>query len=245
MDGSGKISDDVATRSQIVEDYLKAIYSLAERGGPADAAASGDAGGVGESEPVSTSRIAERLALSASSVSGMLRRLTVQGLVDHRPYGGVTLTGAGLTTALQVVRRHRLVEMFLVAKLGYSWDEVHEEAELLEHTMTDRLVERIDVALGRPRFDPHGDPIPGPDGEIALVPAQRLSGLGAGDSGHLTRVDDQDPAVLRHLTDVGISLGESIALVEKLPFDGPFVIRTDDGRTLQLGPALANALWIS
>ncbi len=227
------IVEDVGTRSQIVEDYLKAIFSLAERGGS------------GQDEPVTTSRVAERLGLSASSVSGMLRRLAAQGLVDHRPYGGVTLTDSGRAAALQVVRRHRLVEMFLVAQLGYSWDEVHEEAELLEHTMTDRLVERIDAALGSPRFDPHGDPIPGPDGEIRPVDAHRLSALHAGDEGHLARVDDQDPAVLRHLTEVGITLGESIRLVERLPFDGPFVVRTEDGRTHQFGPALANALWIA
>jgi DtxR family Mn-dependent transcriptional regulator len=227
-----KIMEDVGTRSQIVEDYLKAIFSLAERGGSGD-------------NPVTTSRVAERLSLSASSVSGMLRRLASQGLVDHRPYGGVTLTDSGRTVALQVVRRHRLVEMFLVAQLGYSWDEVHEEAELLEHTMTDRLVERIDAALGRPRFDPHGDPIPGPDGEILSVDAQRLSQLGAGDTGRLIRVDDQDPAVLRYLTEVGIGLGQGVLLIERLPFDGPFVVRTDDGRTHQLGPGLANALWIA
>jgi DtxR family Mn-dependent transcriptional regulator len=241
--------EDVGTRSQIVEDYLKAIFSLAERdgahGGQHGGQHGGPAGGAIEHEPVTTSRVAERLGLSASSVSGMLRRLAAQGLVDHRPYGGVTLTDTGLATALQVVRRHRLVEMFLVAQLGYSWDEVHEEAELLEHTMTDRLVQRIDAALGSPRFDPHGDPIPGPDGELPWVDAHRLSGLNPGDTGHLARVDDQDPAVLRHLTDVGISLGESIRLIERLPFDGPYVISTDDGRTHQLGPALANALWIA
>lgn len=224
--------EDVGTRSQIVEDYLKAIFSLGERGG-----SQGD-------EPVTTSRVAERLGLSASSVSGMLRRLVAQDLVDHRPYGGVTLTATGWAAALQVVRRHRLVEMFLVAQLGYSWDEVHEEAELLEHTMTERLVERIDAALGRPKFDPHGDPIPGPDGEIHAVDAHRLSVLEPGDTGRLARVDDQDPAVLRYLTDVGISLGQNIQLIERLPFDGPFVVRTDDDRTHQLGPALANALWI-
>lgn len=233
MEDSGKIAEDVGTRSQIVEDYLKAIFSLAERGEAQ------------EPEAVSTSRLAERLGLSASSVSGMLRRLAAQDLVDHRPYGGVTLTDGGRAIAVQVVRRHRLIEMFLVAQLGYSWDEVHEEAERLEHTMTDRLVERIDAALGRPRFDPHGDPIPGPDGAIPSVDAHRLSGLDPGATGSLARVDDQDPAVLRYLTEVGISLGESIQLIERLPFDGPFVIRTDDGRSHQLGPALANALWIS
>jgi len=220
--------EDPGTRSQIVQDYLKEIFAMAER----DAA------------PATTSKLAERLSLSASSVSGMLRRLAAAGLVDHRPYGGVTLTETGLSAALQVVRRHRLVEMYLVARLGYSWDEVHDEAELLEHSMSDRLVERIDAALGRPRFDPHGDPIPGPDGEVPVLRARRLSSVGVGDSGILARVDDSDPAVLRHLTSAGIELGQRIELLDRLPFDGPFVVRTDQDCTHELGPTLANALWI-
>jgi DtxR family Mn-dependent transcriptional regulator len=217
------------TRSQTAEDYLKAIFSLGERDGG----------------PVTTSRLSERLGLSASSVSGMVRRLVAQGLVDHRPYGGVTLTEAGLTAALQVVRRHRLVEMFLVAQLGYGWDEVHDEAEILEHAVSDLLVERIDVALGRPRFDPHGDPIPGTSGELPTVDARRLVGLTAGAIGRLVRVDDQDPTVLRHLTQTGIRLGQSIELVDQLPFNGSYLVRTEDGRTHHFPPALAGALWIS
>lgn len=224
--------EEAGARSQIVQDYLKAIFSLGERSAP-------------DTEVVTTSAVAERLGLSASSVSGMLRRLATQGLVDHRPYAGVSLTATGLAAALAVVRRHRLVEMFLVAQLGYSWDEVHEEAELLEHTMTERLVERIDVALGRPRFDPHGDPIPGQDGSLPTVDAHRLSTLESGAGGELARVDDQDPAVLRHLTDLGISLGQRIEVLERLPFEGPYVIRTGDGRIHQLGPTLASALWIA
>lgn len=215
-------------RSQSLEDYLKAIFSLGER----------------DTLPVTTSRLSERLHLSASSVSGMLRRLATQGLVDHRPYGDVTLTSTGLTAALRIVRRHRLIEMFLVVQLGYSWDEVHDEAEILEHAVSDRLVERIDDALNHPRYDPHGDPIPGPDGAMPTMDAQRLPSHPPGHRGRLARVDDEDPAVLRHLTELGIGLGQSVELLDRLPFNGPYRVATDDGRIHQLGPALAHALWV-
>src|ERR1700712_3416085 len=216
------------SRSQPVEDYLKEIFSLSER----------------DDRPVTTSRLSERLGLSSSSVSGMLRRLATQDLIDHRPYGEIRLTSSGRAEALQVVRRHRLIEMFLVAHLGYGWDEGHDEAETLEHAVSEQLVERIDIALGRPRYDPHGDPIPGPDGALPALDAQRLPAHPLGQVGPLVRVDDQDPGVLRHLTDVGIGLGQRVELVERLPFDGPYVVRIDGVHLHHLGPALADALWI-
>jgi len=215
-------------QSQTVEDYLKTIYSLGER----------------DDGPVTTSRISQRLDLSASSVSGMLRKLARQGLIDHRPYGGIALTDVGLAGALRVVRRHRLVEMFLVAQLGYGWDEVHEEAEVLEHAISDQLVERIDAALGHPEFDPHGDPIPGLGGELPSFKAHRLPTLTPGRTGRLVRVDDRDPEVLRHLTQAGIALGQTIELLGQLPFDGPYLIRTQDGADHHFAPMLANALWV-
>lgn len=217
-----------ASRSPSVENYLKEIYSLGER----------------DQEPVTTSRLSERLGLSASSVSGMLRRLAAQGLVDHRPYSDVTLTAPGRAGALQIVRRHRLIEMFLVAKLGYSWDEVDEEAESMEHVVSELMVERMDVALGRPRYDPHGDPIPGVDGELPKMNAHRLIYATPGRSGRLVRVDDDDPAVLRHLSEAGIELGLQVTLVDRLPFDGPYVVEIGEGATHQLGPTLAEALWV-
>lgn len=227
----------VPPRSRQVEDYLKVIYSMAERA----------------TESVTTSGLSERLGLSPSSVSGMLRRLATAGLVDHQPYGGITLTDVGRAAALAVVRRHRLLEMFLVARLDYGWDEVHDEAEELEHAVSDRLLERIDAALGRPEFDPHGDPIPTPHGTLPDLHAQRLSTLEAGRAGVLVRVDDHDPRVLQHLDEVGIGLGARIELVHPLPFDGGWLVRVSTGDDPEpesasehrFPPALAGALWIS
>lgn len=217
-----------APHSQTVEDYLKTIYSFTER----------------DDGPVTTTGLSERLGLSASTVSGMLRKLTAQGLIDHQPYGRITLTDPGRSIALAVVRRHRLVEMFLVEHLAYRWDEVHQEAEVLEHAVSDLLIQRIDAALGGPRFDPHGDPIPSATGEVPIVDAHRMSALPPGSSGTLVRVDDHDPEVLRHLTQVGISLGDRIELLERLPFDGGQLIRTATA-THQFPPALATALWVN
>jgi DtxR family Mn-dependent transcriptional regulator len=215
--------------SQTVEDYLKTIYSLGERGEPS----------------VTTTGLSEQLGLSASTVSGMLRKLTAQGLIEHEPYGDITLTDAGRTIALAVVRRHRLVEMFLVSHLDYRWDEVHQEAEVLEHAVSDLLIARIDAALGRPQFDPHGDPIPSVTGEVPVVDGKRMSALPPGSAGTLVRVDDHDRKVLAHLTQIGITLGERIELLEQLPFGGGQLIRTSDRATHQFPPALAAALWIS
>lgn len=222
--------DSGAAHTAAVENYLKVIYSLAERDG----------------SPATTSRLAERLGVLASSASGMVRRLVELGLVEHRPYGEITLTEPGTTAALSVVRRHRLVEMYLVSELGFGWDEVHDEAEVLEHAVSDRLLERMDARLGRPRFDPHGDPIPGSDG-VPAVHAQRLSTVAPGTRGRLVRVDDTDPQMLRHLSERAIGLGEALELIDRRPFDGPFVVRSGDkGRVREhdFAPALAAALWI-
>jgi len=218
-----------APPSRTVEDHLKAIYSLGERGDGS----------------VTTTGLSEQLGLSASTVSGMLRKLTAQGLIEHEPYGDIALTGPGCKIALAVVRRHRLLEMFLVTHLGYRWDEVHQEAEVLEHAVSDLLIQRIDAALGSPRFDPHGDPIPSATGEVPVVDGQRMSALPPGSTGTLVRVDDHDPEVLAHLTLVGITLGERIELLEQLPFHGGQLIRTSDRTTHQFPPALAAALWVS
>lgn len=218
-----------APPSPTVQDHLKAIYSLGERG----------------DGPVTTTGLSEQLGLTASTVSGMLRKLTSQALIEHEPYGAITLTDAGRAIALAVVRRHRLVEMFLVTHLGYGWDEVHQEAEVLEHAISDLLVGRIDDALGSPRFDPHGDPIPSATGEVPVFDGQRMSTLAPGSTGTLVRVDDHDPSVLAYLTRLGISLGQPIELLEELPFGGGQLIRTGGAAAHQFPPALAGALWIN
>src|SRR5437870_4033515 len=162
---------DSLTRS--VEDYLKAIYRLSPEGRPA-----------------STSEIAHLLELSAPSVSGMVKRLSEQGLLEHVPYKGVQLTSEGRRAALRMVRRHRLIESYLVDFLGYSWDTVHAEAERLEHAVSDTLVERMAAALGHPSFDPHGDPIPTPDGSIAELDCIPLSDIPVGRTVELRQVDE-------------------------------------------------------
>lgn len=222
------MTDPPSSPTPAVEDYLKTIYSLHER----------------DAESVTTSRLAERLGLAASSVSGMLPRLTAQGLIEHRRYGGITLTDAGTAIALKIVRRHRLMEMFLVTHLAYRWDEVHREAEVLEHAVSDLLIERIDVALGSPRFDPHGDPIPTADGHMPTVDAHRLPEMPAGTTGSLVRVDDHDPLVLQHLTELGITLDDRLEVLEALPFGGGQLVRTGSGATHQFPPEFAAALWL-
>lgn len=212
--------------STAVEDYLKAVYVLGEHGGGS----------------ISTSEVAERMGVAASSVSGMVRKLRELGLVEHARYGAIALTEQGRRIALGVVRRHRLIEQLLVSDFGYAWDEVHEEAEALEHVVSDRLIEAIAERLGHPDVDPHGDPIPGSGGEVGRWQAQRLSEMAPGAEGDLVRVDD-DTAVLRHLTEHEVGLGDRIGLVRREPFGGPFVVRVGQ-RELQFGPELVDALWV-
>jgi DtxR family transcriptional regulator, Mn-dependent transcriptional regulator len=215
--------------SAAVEDYLKVVYVLGEHGGE-----------------VTTSSVAERMGVAASSVSSMVRRLRELGLVSHARYGDIALTDAGRRVALTVVRRHRLIEQLLVTDFGYAWDEVHDEAEVLEHAVSDRLLERIAEHLGHPTVDPHGDPIPGREGEVRAWEAQRLSGLGPGAAGLLVRVDD-DAEVLRHLTQHEIALGAHLRLVRREPFGGPFVVAVGHPpaeRTVHFGPELVASLWV-
>lgn len=221
------MTESAPTITQAAQDYLKAIYSLDER----------------DNDPVTTSRLAERLGLAASSVSGMLPRLTSQALIEHHPYGGITLTQQGRTIALKMVRRHRLMEMFLVTHLGYRWDQVHDEAEVLEHAVSDLLVERIDLALGSPAFDPHGDPIPTPEGDVPAVDARRLPDLPPGESGTLVRVDDHDPRILQHLSELGIGLGDRLQVLDLQPFGGGQQVLIGEVTHL-FPPELATALWV-
>lgn len=193
------------TRS--VEDYLKTIYRLSE------------------SRPAATSEIAQALDLSPASVSGMIKRLSEQRLLDHAPYRGAQLTEEGRRVALRMIRRHRLIESYLVATLGYSWDTVHDEAERLEHAVSDTLVERMAAALGHPTSDPHGDPIPAADGSMVEEDVVPLSELPAGTPFSIRRVGAEDPELLRHLAERGLLPGVALTIVDRQPFNGPITIR--------------------
>nr|WP_297426031.1 metal-dependent transcriptional regulator [uncultured Actinotalea sp.] len=176
------------------EDYLKAVWNAQEW----------------DPVPVSTTRLAQRLGVGAPTVSETVRLLADRGLLAHEPYRGVRLTPAGRAVAVQVVRRHRLLETWLVEHLGYGWDEVHDEAEVLEHAVSDRFVERVDAVLGRPTEDPHGDPIPAADGSIDRPAAVRLADLPAGAGGVVVRVSDADPDVLRECAAQGLRPGAAL-----------------------------------
>ncbi|GAB3742863.1 metal-dependent transcriptional regulator [Nocardiopsis nanhaiensis] len=223
-----------ARPSTSAEDYVKVIYDLQERG----------------TGPVTISGMAERLAVSNSSVSGMLRKLNELGFVEHQRYGNVSLTDTGTKAALAVLRRHRLLETYLVAELGYSWDEVHDEAEILEHVVSDKFVDRIATHLGDPVVDPHGDPIPTKEGTIVERESVLLSDAEAGTSGVIVRVNDTDPELLRYLADIDIGIGMSVEVVERLPFAGSIQIsvhpeKDDEVREQALGLVAAEALWLS
>jgi DtxR family transcriptional regulator, Mn-dependent transcriptional regulator len=216
-----------ARPSEAIEDYAKAIYSLAGRTGGA----------------VSTNALAERLGVTPASVSAMVKKLDERGLVEHVPYKGVALTPAGTRVALEVLRHHRLLETYLAEHLGVPWDRVHEEAEALEHVLSEYLEARIAAKLGHPTHDPHGDPIPSVELEIAEGDTAPLSGLDAGARGRFVRVSDSDPEMLRYLAERGVALGDELEVLERQPFDGPLTVRFGD-RLLTLGGALARAMRV-
>lgn len=205
---------DSAGISDAVQDYAKAIYSLRERS---------------DEQPVSTSALAERLGVSAASASAMVKRLETLGLASRRRYHGVELTGAGERVALEVIRHHRLLELYLAEALGMSWDRVHEEAEVLEHAISPELSELIAAKLGNPTHDPHGDPIPTVDGEISNQGSRPLADLEPGDSGVFVRVSDSDPEMLRWLSERGIAPGDRFEVIERQPFAGPLLVRFASG----------------
>ena len=210
-----------------VEDYVKAIYTL-------------DAG----EGSVTTTALAERLDVRPASVSGMLSKLTALGLVEHEPYRGVRLTEHGTRVALEVVRHHRLLELFLVESLGMTWDEVHAEAEVLEHVLSEELEELIAAKLGDPAFDPHGDPIPSRELTVPADESRSLYTLEPGERGTFVRVSDSDPAMLRFLSERGIAPGDAVEVVDRQPFDGPLYVRVADEEHV-LGAVLARAMRIT
>lgn len=204
-----------------VEDYLKAIYEL-ERVGAAAA----------------TTALASLLGVAPASVTGMVRRLARQGLLTHERYRGVRLTVRGRRAALRTIRRHRVIEAYLVRALGYRWDEVDAEAERLEHAASDRFVDRMAEAIGEPTTDPHGAPIPSREGAVDEARYRTLADLAAGETADVMRVSDDDPSLLRYLDDLAIRPGGTVRLVDRAPFGGPITLAI--GRTTRLvGPALA------
>lgn len=221
----GEARDGVITGA--MEDFVKAVYQL-EPGG----------------DGVGTQRLADRLGISAPSVTGMAKRLHDLGLVDHAPYQGVRLTERGRLVALETVRHHRLLELYLTESLGFAWDEVHEEADRLEHHLSPEMVARIDRALGFPTHDPHGDPIPRADGTIQALPDLRLSHLDPGASATVARVNDRDPEKLRFLGGLGIRPGATVAVLERFPFDGPIRVAVGGDEHL-IGPGVAAEVHVT
>ena len=213
--------------SEAIEDYAKAIYALERRG----------------EGMVTTNALAARLGVTAGSVSAMLKKLAEQGLARHEPYHGVKLTEEGERVALEVMRHHRLLELYLAEHLSVPWDRVHEEAEALEHVISEDLEARIAAKLGHPTHDPHGDPIPDADLVIDEGRTRSLGDLDVGDRGRFVRVSDADPEMLRYLDGRGIALGDEFEIVDRQPFGGPLTVRFG-AEDHVLGGGLALALRV-
>jgi DtxR family transcriptional regulator, Mn-dependent transcriptional regulator len=212
-----------STHSDAVEDYAKAIYTLQSRDGHA-----------------STNALAARLHVTAASVSGMVKKLDTLGLVAHTPYKGVRLTAEGERLALEIIRHHRLLELYLSESLGVPWDRVHDEAEVLEHHISEELEALIAAKLGNPTHDPHGDPIPSEDLHIDEGDSVALQALEVGARGRFVRVSDADPEMLRYLSERGIAPGDEFEVVDRQPFGGPVFVRfADDVHALGGGLAAA------
>jgi DtxR family Mn-dependent transcriptional regulator len=220
-----------AARSPAVEDYCKAIFTLESR----------------TEEPVATNALAERLELTPGSVSAMLKRLGELGLIEHHPYRGVRLTDEGRKVALEVIRHHRLLELFLAESLQMPWDRVHAEAEVLEHVISEELEQLIAEALGHPTLDPHGDPIPSAELELHELETLPLERLEQGDAGVFVRVSDADPEMLRYLSERGIAPGDRLRVLERQPFGGPLLVAFGDGERSSehaIGGRLAAAMRV-
>ena len=209
------------------EDYIKAIYHL----------------GKGENTTVSTNAVAEQMETKPSSVTDMVKKLSDKGLVNYKRYKGVSLTDYGQKTALSIVRKHRLWEVFLVEKLDFSWDEVHEVAEQLEHIKSEKLVDRLDKHLGFPQVDPHGDPIPSKKGEFKKAVKKLLSEVPIGNQGICIGVKDSSPPFLKFLDKNKIALGDTISVIEREEFDGSLHIRIK-GNDLRISNLIATNLFL-
>ena len=207
--------------SPAADDYLKTVYAHTEW----------------QDAPITPSVLAGKLGVAPSSVTEMVKKLAAAGLVSHVPYGAVRLTDPGTRRALAMVRRHRLIETWLVQEFGYGWHEVHDEAEVLEHTISDRLLEGIDARLGRPRFDPHGDAIPDADGHVERVPFVLLADAPTGHTGTVLRVDDRDPELLRALESLGLDVSSTV----RVTASGVEI----DGAEVELPGGAAEVVWLA
>ena len=213
--------------SEAIEDFLKAVYLLQQ-----------------EHALVQTSVLADALGITSPSTTEMAKKLAKANLVVHEPYRGIKLTPAGERVALEIVRNHRLLELFLVQALGYGWDEVHEEAERLEHAISERLAQRIAEYLGNPRYDPHGDPIPGPEGDIYERELTPLSEWPLGVKGRVARLRDQSSEMLRYLAEKNLVMGVIVEMIKRDPFDGPITLMVDDQEQM-IGLSVAQVVLVT
>ena len=222
------MADSLTTQhpSSSVGDYLKAIWEISRSGA------------------ASTKEVANKLSVSSASVTNMFGRLQEMGLVRYERYRGASLTRRGLVEALRLVRRHRLIETFLLEHLGYSWQDVHEEAERLEHAVSDKFTERLAKLLGHPNRDPHGDLIPAADGTFASERSKPLSETEAGQRVHIIRVSDESASVLNHLGERGLIPGRVLSVKEVRSLDGVVTVEDEGGDEHPLGEALARAIFV-
>lgn len=212
--------------TQAIQDYLKIIYKIEETG-----------------ESVTTNAIAERLKVTQPSVTGMVKKLSDMNLISYTPYQGVELTEAGRKIALEVIRHHRLLELYLAKAMGYSWDQVHNEAEKLEHVISEEFEERMAEILGNPSADPHGAPIPSKGGAIEERKLVTLTSIEAGQRVRIRQVSDRDPEKLRHLAGIGIYPEVTILVIEKAPFEGPLLVKIGE-KEHYLGPGLTDCILV-
>lgn len=218
---------ELSTSSQ---NYLKSIWSLGEW----------------SDDAVTASSLAAKVGVRLSSASDAIRKLTDQGLLEHTPYGSVTLTDRGREYAVAMVRRHRLIETFLVEDLGYRWDQVHQEAEHLEHAVSDFMVERMDQKLGHPSRDPHGDPIPSADGKLERPDAVLLTEVEPGGTVRVERISDADPELLKFLAAQGIGVGSVLTTHPGPPYSGSVEVRVQEtGQTVVVGKTATDSVWVS
>jgi DtxR family Mn-dependent transcriptional regulator len=221
----------MAKMSTVAQDYLKVIWSAREWD---------------PEEPVTTKMLATRMGVSPSTASEAIKRLDEQGYVRHAPYRSIELTADGEALALAMVRRHRLLETFLVSTLGYTWDEAHDDAEVLEHAASDRFMVAVDGVLGHPTRDPHGDPIPSDDGVVARPHAVPLACVPTSVRVSVIRISDEDPAMLRYFASVGLVLDATLQVVGRRDIAGVMSIRVDGADALvELGDVGAEAIWVA